>query len=166
MSELPHQGNYIKPIGVIGLPMHDILLVFNSSMWFNSAFLLYKIFQIWVTLTYLLMSLRVKCNDVARISYIIYDFRLVPKKNIWPDSALWRDKGLRNLNGIEFYLSRSLKIKCNRPLYHFILVTNIKHMCIFLFYFIKAHTRTHIYKGDAGLVKTICTSPTNKINHS
>ncbi len=40
---------------------------------------------------------------------------------------------------------------------------NIQHVCFFLFllnlfiYFIKAHTRTYIYKWDPGLVQTIST---------
>ncbi len=55
--------------------------------------------------------------------------------NIGPNSAPLRDRTLWNLSGLNFDLSRSLKVKSDHaiqlPIYDFLLVSKSNHMSIF-----------------------------------
>ncbi len=112
----PHTHPYpgailnVKYDSVIGLPMYDFLLMFNSNIEPNSAPLRDIRLQNFGDLDFdLSRSLKVKCEGT--IGHPIHGFLLMCNSNIGPDWAPLWDINLQNLGDLEFDLSRSLKVE-------------------------------------------------------
>ena len=126
----------VKCRDVIGLPICGFLLMVNTNIGPNSARLrdigLWNIGDLDFDLS---RSLKVKCKSA--IGLLIYGFLLMVNSNLWPNSAPLRDTRLWSvgdldfdlkLADLDFYLSRSLKVKCEGviglPICGFLLMFN------------------------------------------
>ena len=80
-----------------------------------------------------------------------------------------QDGGWYIILTVVFVIGRHGELGDHFPLHHFEVLegdgTTLKSVCKEFIYFIKANTRAYMYKGDAGLVKTIRT-PLPKLPHS
>ncbi len=104
----------VKCDSVIGLPIFDFLLMFNSNIWPETAPLRDIRLRSLSDLEFdFSRSLKVKCDSV--IGLPIYAFLLMfnTNSNIWLSSAPLQDIRLWNLSDLQFHLSRSLKVECD-----------------------------------------------------